>query len=348
LNRPVQPTSSPAPPSPTHAEISIGEGIDVEYVYTSELITVIYPLYGEILDDFLIIDITNRTQEPVSVIVSSEIAGFTTTTSDTVEVPAGESIEVRQNPLLIAEKIDQLNVEKPANFHLRVAYLENGEEKTLLDQTHETLVYGRRDFPWSIEGFSDEEVFELTATMVMPNDPAVEELIRAAAEYHPDGIMVSGYSSEEDADGSLWARLEAIWEAESRDYDLTYINTYISFAPGEVQRIRLPAEVLEQHSGNCIELALLFASAAEALDLETALLRIPGHVFMGVRTDLTHANYYFIETTLIGRADFATAAQSGSDTFDEVLPKITEHETYYDWITVKDAREKGIMPLPWR
>jgi hypothetical protein len=334
-------------PAPTSEEVPASDEITIDYTYTTELITVLYPLYGEILDDFLVVEIINPKSDAVRLLVSSEIQGFTNLTTDTVEIPAGGSLEVRQNPLLITETIDRLNSEKPANFHIRVTQLEGGREVTLLDQTHETLVYGRRDFPWAIEGFSDEEVFELTAAMVMPNDPAVETLIRDAAEYHPDGQMIAAYNSENDANGSVWARLEAIWEAEARDYELTYINTWVSFAPGDSQRIRLPAEVLEQHSGNCIELSLLYASAAEALDLETALLRMPGHVFMSVRTDPVNANDYFIETTLIGQSNFEYAVQRGKEKFDEILPKIADHETYYDWITIKDAREKGIMPLPW-
>lgn len=347
-----QTTPTPPPPAPTlepeaSQVASPSDQVEIDYTYTSELITVIYPLYGEILEDYLDVEITNHGAEAVQVIVSSEIQGFTDKSTDTVNVAAGESVSVQQNPLLIPEKIDQLNTEKPANFHLQVAYLENGEGRILLDQTHETIVYGRRDFPWAIEGFNDEEVFELTAAMVMPNDPSVEELIRVAADYTDSGIMTSGYKSVGDADGKLWDRLEAIWEAEDNDYDLTYIDTEISFAAGSVQRIRLPAETLEQKSGNCIELAVLFASAAEALDLEAALLRMPGHAFVAVRTDLENADYYFIETTLIGRADFETAVTVGRDTFNEILPMISEHETYYDWITIADAREKGIMPLPW-
>jgi hypothetical protein len=39
----------------------------------------------------------------------------------------------------------------------------------------------------------------------------------------------------------------------------------VDFTSGPVQRIRLQAEVLEQRSGNCIELAIFYAFAAEAL-----------------------------------------------------------------------------------
>ena len=275
----------------------------MDYVYTSELIIVLYPLYGDILDDFTIVTITNNNEESARIVIESEIVGYTSMAIDTVDVEPYETVEIRQNPLLIPEVIDDLNAQKPADFHLRVSYLEQGEKLQILDQTHETLVYARRDFPWAIEGFTSEEVYDLLASMVMPNDPAVEELLRAATDYTNSGIIWSGYSgATNDEDGKVWDRLEAIWEAEAEVYDLIYVDTPVDFTPGSVQRIRLPAEVIEQRSGNCIELALLYASAAEALRLEAAIILVPGHAFVAIRTDQESAIYYPIETTMIGHS----------------------------------------------
>jgi hypothetical protein len=337
-----QATSTPEP-----APFSVDK-IQVDYIYTSDLITIIYPLYGDKLDDFVIVTVTNQNDVPVKVLVESEITNYTTQAIDTVEVPAGESVEVRQNPRLIPEVIDDLNVQKLGQVHIRVAALQEGVERPLLDETNETTIFARRDFPWSISGFTADEVFQLAAAMVMPNDPSVEELIRYAADYTDSGIMWSGYGDHiDDDDGGLWDRLEAIWLAE-QSYELTYINTWVSFAPGDVQRIRLPAEVLEQRSGNCIELAILYASAAEALDLEAALVLIPGHAFVGIRTDLQNANYYFVETTMIRDATFSEAVDAAGSEFDEASPYLDAGETGYGWTNIWEARANGILPLQWR
>jgi hypothetical protein len=267
---------------------------------------------------------------------------------DTITLAPGETIEVRQNPRLVSDAIDDLNVEKPGQFHIRVAELVDGVEKILVEETGETIIYARRDFPWSIPGFSDEEVFELLAAMVTPNDPAVEELIREAADYTESGMMWSGYGGyEHDESGGVWERLEAIWAAEEEVFDLTYISTWVSYAPGSVQRIRLPSETLDQRSGNCIELTLLYASAAEALDLEAAIIGVPGHAYVAVRTDLVNDSYYFIETTLIGQVSFSEAVSAAEAEFDEASPYLDAGEAGYGWVTIPDAREKGILPLPW-
>jgi hypothetical protein len=347
-------TTIPSKPLPTAVELPTQvlepvsvDNIQVYYLYTSELITIIYPLYGSLLDDFVTATITNTNQTPVKVVMTSEIEGFTNQAIDTVEIAPSESVEVRQNPLLIPEVIDQLNVGKPAQFHIHISYLENGVEKDILEETQETFVYARRDFPWSIQGFTDPEIFDLMASMVTPNDPSVEALIRTAADHTQSGIMWSGYGGHlNDEEGGVWERLEALWKAEE-DNHITYISTMVSFAPGSVQRIRLPYEVMDQQSGNCIELVLLYASAAEALGLEPAIIGIPGHAFLGVRTDDQNANYYFVETTLIGRASFAEAVDMGNQEFEETLPHLDAGESGYGWVSILDTRQKGILPLPW-
>jgi hypothetical protein len=344
--RETQPTQE-AQPTQTVAAVTVDD-ITVDYVYTSELITVINHLYGSVLDDFVIVTIKNDANQKARVVVESEIVGYTNKAIDTVDVEAGETVEVRQNPRLIASAIDQLNSEKPADFHIRMVYLDNGEEREILDQTNSTLVFSRRDFPWAISGFTQAEVYDLLAAMVTPQDPAVEELIRKAADYTSSGIIASGYGgAENDANGTVWDRLQAIWQAEEKNYNLTYISTFISFAPGDVQRIRLPAEVLDQKSGNCIELALLYAAAAEAMYLDPAIILIPGHAYVAVRTDMVNAKYYFIETTLIGRSTFKQAVDSGNSEYEDASPHLEAHEESYGWVTISETRTNGILPIPW-
>lgn len=168
----ITPVSVPtALPSPTAVGKSTLDEISVDYVYTAEMITVIFPLYGSVLDDFVIVTIQNSGSQTARLLVESEIQGYTDKAIDTVDVAAGDTLEVRQNPLLETESIDQLNAQKPASFHLRVALLQNGEEKTILDETGVTTLFARRDYPWKIEGFTQHENFELLTSMVTPQRP---------------------------------------------------------------------------------------------------------------------------------------------------------------------------------
>ncbi len=93
-------------------------------------------------------------------------------------------------------------------------------------------------------------------------------------------------------------------------------------------------------------ISLLFASAAEAIRLEAAIIGIPGHAFIAIRTDQINANYYFIETTMIGNSSFSDAVDRAAEEYQEVSEKIENGESQYNWLTIATAREKGIFPLP--
>jgi hypothetical protein len=341
-----QPVASGAPRA-TAAAVTV-DRITADYTYKSELITPIAHLYGLFLDDFVIVTVQNGNTLPVKIVISSEITGYTTKASDTVTVPSGATQEIRQNPRLTTAAIDGLNSQHQADLHVVVSYLEAGQPRMIVDQTSPTLITSRRDFPWSIKGFTQEEDWNLVVAMITPTDPGVEDLIRAGANYDPSGAMVSNYDSLNDESGTVWNRLSAIWQAETNDYGLTYIGTTDSFASGSSQRIRLPAEVLDQASGNCIELTLLYASVVEALGMQAAIVFVPGHAYVAIRLDPKNDNYYFIETTMIGQATFKQAVTAAVGEWQKAQPHVANGEIDYGWVDVAAARQQGIVPIPWR
>ena len=339
--------SASAAPRETSGSATV-DNITAGFTWKSSLITPLAHLYGTFLDAFVIVTIDNSNTSPVKVVVSSVINDYTDTATDTVTVPANGNQEVRQNPRLTTAAIDGLNSEHQADLHVTVSYLQAGEPKLVLDQTRQTLVTSRRDFPWSIKGFTQFENYQLVVAMITPSDPSVEQLIRVAADYDPSGQMASGYESTNDYDGSVSQRLSDVWQAEATDYKLTYISTPITFASGSSQRIRLPGEVLDGASGNCIELTLLYASVVEALGMQAALVLVPGHAYIAVRVDDQNDNYYFIETTLIGQTTFDNALTYGLSEWTKDSTGVHNGDSDYGWIDVETARAKGIVPIPWR
>jgi len=321
--------------------------IEIDYTYDAELVTALYHLYGSVLDDFVNITLTNNGGETATLLVETQIEGYTTTLSNTVTLTPNEQAEIKQNPRLMPEVINQLNARHLGNLLLKVTELLPGEDDVLLNESLEVSLYSRRDMIW-IEGCDLQEELEFYAAWITPNDPAVEELIRRAADYTDSGIMKNGYEGLlNDEEGGVWDRLQAIWRAEE-EYNLIYISTPVAFGPGWSQRVRTPFEVMDQSSGNCIETSCLFASAVEALRLEAALVFIPGHVYVGVRMDEENTDYYFIETTLIGRTSFSVAVDTGAQNWEDTLPHLTAQNDGYTWVNVYEAREKGILPMPWR
>ena len=345
-----QPSTAPresGPNSLVSAGTTTVNNITVDYTYRSDYITCLAHLYGtNLLASFLIVTVANDSSSDLTLSVSSEITDYTTRQTDQVKVGANSSTQVSQNPRLTQAALDSLTSLKPAQLHLVVSWLDNGVQRTVLDQTNDVNVWSRRDFPWYVKGMTPQEDFELLAVMVTPLDPAVEALISHARKYAPGGVMDSGYNSDDDADGSVHDRLAALWKAET-DADIGYVSTTVSFAPTKPQRIKLPSEVIADRSGNCIELTLLLASAVEALGMQPEIVLVPGHAYLGVRTDDTNDSYYFIETTMIGQSGFESALTEGGNEWDKDQPHIDREDTDYGWVSIPTSRSEGITPMPW-
>ena len=321
--------------------------LEISYEVDDGLVTALYHLYGSLIDDFVNMDVRNTGDAEVTVLVESEIEGYTTTASTTVTVPPYGSVSLAQNPRLIPESVERLNSQRTGSFRISVWELAEGEDELLLSNSSDVLLYSRRDHVW-IDGYTTEENWDFWAAWITPTDPAVEELLRAAADYTEVGEMGNGYGGLElDSGGTVWDRLQAVWRAE-QDYALKYVSTMLTFSPNSSQRIRMPTEVLEQRGGNCIELTLLFASAVEALEMEAAVIKVPGHAFVVVRMDGVNAQYYAVETTMIEWADFTDAVDAGARAYEAMFPHLDAGEFDYYWMDIAAAREKGIMPMPWR
>jgi len=91
---------------------------------------------------------------------------------------------------------------------------------------------------------------------------------------------------------------------------LAYINAVTDYgAPADsvTQQARLPRESLARKSANCLDGAVLFASLIEGASLSPALLLIPGHALVGWESDDGAGDWQFLETTMVGSADFDAA-----------------------------------------
>jgi len=341
-------------PRPLARGASASDNIEYEIEY-SDLVPVIYHLYGDYFDDLAATTLTNHNPGPVTIRVEATVPNYTDTAVTTLTLDSGESVRVAQNPPLLPQALDLLHGMREATLHIRVDLLEGGAQRLVYEGTESLTIYSRDDFPWGIPGYHNGTIF--LATMVTPNDPALDDLLRAAAEYAPGGIMRWGYSDEYDSDHRAWETMKAIYRAVAEDYDVTYVATGLPFVPREektegfwMQRIKLPYEVLETRSGMCVELSLLFASAFEKMYLRPILISLPGHEYVGIPIHEDSNIYYFLETTLVGRASFEEAVHSANESFmNDELPYIeADRLDSYFWLDVWEAREEGIWPIPWR
>jgi very-short-patch-repair endonuclease len=122
---------------------------------------------------------------------------------------------------------------------------------------------------------------ELLPAFAMPNDPAVDRILKSASDVlrragKADGI--DGYESKSRT--RTWELASAIWSAVC-GLRLSYALPPASFET-HGQKVRTPGLILEGGVATCLDTALLFAAALEQAGLNALLMLTKGHAFVGV------------------------------------------------------------------
>jgi hypothetical protein len=110
-----------------------------------------------------------------------------------------------------------------------------------------------------------------------------------------------------------------------------------------IQHVKYPRDVIRNKSGTCIDLAITFASAAEALGMEPFLILIPGHCFPGFFLPKSRTPVA-VEMTLLGGGTaqhskpFEVAFQTGNKELQDAAK-----DGRYIEIIIKDLRKKGML-----
>lgn len=147
---------------------------------------------------------------------------------------------------------------------------------SVIAETHksvELLAYNE----WGGSGFMPN----LLAAFSMPNDPAVDRILRDASLIlrrggKPDGIDGYGSRSRE----RVWEIASAIYAAIC-NLGITYAVPPASFER-DGQKIRLPTQILNNKVATCLDLTMLFASALEQAGLYPIVALPHEHAIVGV------------------------------------------------------------------
>jgi hypothetical protein len=331
---------------PTQAVADTGDPVqvDVGVRYYEKVPTAFYHLLGETAkqQNFALFSLVNQGSQEVSLKVASEITGFTDQAVDTMTLMPGQSLNVEQTPIMLSGARDQLNEGQVAAFHYKVTYLRGEQEGLVAEQSINVELMSKRDLVVAIvdqDGELIADFREYAVAWVTPSAPEIEQLLRDAVDYMADEAI---YGYQGGPEGVL-AQLRAVYQVINDQYRIRYVNTPVSLARTDqtwVQRIRLPAETIDQQAGNCIETAALYASAIEAMDMNPLLVLVPGHAFVACETDRGSNQYIFVETTVLG----------DGLTFDDALAAGQANWAKYQGqtmlIDVRHWRTKGIKPMP--
>lgn len=202
-----------------------------------------------------------------------------------------------------------------------------------------------------------------TALFVTPNDVAIQNVIALTAK---EMQLLTGSSSLPDYQvgdkNNVISQLKALYNTLHKEA-IAYITVPPSYEDVG-QKIRLPHDVLVHKQGTCLDLSILFLACSEKMGLNSFLVEITGHAFVGVfleennfptmiYDDAPHAlemnsqeenEVVFIECT-------AYTADNPSS-FEEACEKGRQNiagsigDPNFKTIDIKRARAYGFLPLP--
>lgn len=279
--------------------------INVEYEVTDN----IFPLMYNRLDSIMKFSASTTGGEK-EIEISAEIPGFTQKYEKKFKI-SEQITQFYIHPALLTGDLD-LDSGKQAQVNLVVTDTET--EKIIVKDTAPVYLKSMHDIPIGSSGAEwNYSVYDNFLSVLSPEDEAIDILIRKAADemkrittdvYGEENAseLMSGYQDYGYGDYGYgtYYQLLALQLAMS-DLGVKYIQSNYSSSETDValQRVKLPADVLETQSGLCVETSVYIASALQELGMNAFLVMPPGHCQVAVEAWPNTGVYYILETTAL-------------------------------------------------
>ena len=264
--------------------------------------------------------------------LSSKLDGITDWQTKTVKnIEPNAVITVDILPAISESVLTKFSEGASETATFKIEYHSNGVEQTPTHTSRTITIYSKNAIP-----LSDASILALTHSIpskwyfysyyIAPGDTNVREFATSAT--------AGKYTADEKA--------QAIFDQLGKSGVCYASDPNNPFGKG-IDYVQSPSQTLDLKRGDCDDLAVLYASLLESVDIKTKLIHIPGHVFVGYEyTD--EGGWHAIETTMI-RAP--TDWILGEDSyFDDATAK-----GYEEWednrasvviVETRDAWELGI------
>ncbi|MGB9980176.1 transglutaminase domain-containing protein [Methanobacterium sp.] len=302
------------------------------YPIPSSIYNSINKLYSEKFAPAIVI-ISNYSDNTIRASIIAEIQEISNIFEKDIVIGPYSQETVRITPTLNINVIENLHDIMDTSMTVKV----ESDGEIILRSNEPIQVLARDTIIWEIEDPGRSwavDLSNLIISWITPHTPAVDKIISSAARK----IGAIGDFSD---DNSLENEIRAIYDTISED--IRYVNRLFSFGDKEnvsTQRILSPKQTLTERSGNCIDLAVLFASCLEAIGINPLIVLVPHHAFVGWEG---YSSSKFLETTFMGEEDFDSAIEEGMKRHAKYDPTQGEIRV----INVEEIRNKEIYPPKW-
>lgn len=315
--------------------------ICVPQLSQTPILSAFYPSY--VARHTAIFSITYSSDSPKELVINVSIKGFSQVQTQTVHAVSTVQAANFIPPLISNDVLRKLTSDENTLLHVQVTDLQG---HLFYDSDSTLALLSRLSMQWQASTLSQ------IAAWVTPDDPAIASLVARAAtrlpqETPPIPDAMIGYNDGNASPQDVKDQVDAIFDALRLDYHIQYRQEDILYGgPHDtkptIQLVKLPAEVLQERSGMCVELTVLLASAVESIGLHAELIIIPDHMFLGVAVTPDNKQFEYWDTVLVNKNDAGVSANIATDS---VYAQNLQQHTIIDTILIDDARNNGIGPM---
>lgn len=272
--------------------------------------------------------------------VRFRVAGFSSWSQwhHTSKVFPGQTVVDPYYPVFDLDKVNVLTGTRPAMLEIEYEYRRPNGEKVAESDSRRLDVLGCNQTIFSglpiseVMNFADrlEYMPAVLASFTTPSDPVIQELAGRVS-----GRAEGAAAAFNNADAVKFLRAMYGFLVDNR---VSYQSPPSYVNGGQFgQHIKYGRDVLRNHAGTCVDLAVLWASTCEAVGLRPVLIVIPGHCFPAVY--LPEGQLVAIEATGVGKCDFDKAIEIGN----KELQQARQGESII--VDVPTLRKAGIESL---
>ncbi len=178
-------------------------------------------------------------------------------------------------PASFNNKILNIDEDTGVQVEVRLSFFQDGQESSV-ELTRPMTIYGKNAIQWSNSN--------MIGSFVTPKDDVLNDFVRQT---------VSRYTG---APGPLNKNLLTamtlfdVLSAHGIKYLVDPNSPYSQINAEQVDTVQFPRETLKVKSGDCDDLSVLLSAGLENLGIETAVVEVPGHLFMMFNTGVPEKN----------------------------------------------------------
>ncbi len=263
------------------AELNYDRSIEIKEVKINPLFSALYKYYETAPAGKITIANISKNKEVKNLkasVMVKDFMDYPTASKVINSLKPGESVTVDLH-MLFSNKVLTVTEDTPLSANVRVDYVVSDRE--YFKENNVTFqLYNRNALTWS----DDRKL----ASFITPKDPPVKVFARTVVQqYKGNRLNVLNQN--------LQTAIE-IFDALG-SYGMTYVVdpktpfTELSKSKEAVDYVQYPRETLRFKSGDCDDLTALYCSLLENVGISTALITIPGHIFMMFDTGVSRYDY---------------------------------------------------------